>query len=79
VFAKVIVIAAAALLAWTAFAHPLAAHGPKQTYVVKPYDTLWSIASSHYAGDPRDAVYRIERANDVSGGVLRPGQVLVLP
>jgi LysM repeat protein len=72
-------IAAAALLAWTAFAHPLSAHGPKQTYVVKPYDTLWSIASSRYAGDTRDAVYRIEQANDLAGGVLRPGQVIVLP
>jgi hypothetical protein len=78
-FARVLVIAAIAVFGWTAFAHPLGAHGPKQTYVVKQYDTLWTIASSHYAGDPRDAVYRIEQRNDLAGGLLRPGQVIVLP
>ncbi len=78
-FAKFIVVAAVAVFGWTAFVHPLGAHGPKQSYVVKPYDTLWSIASQNYAGDTRDAVYRIEQRNNLSGGLLRPGQVLVLP
>jgi hypothetical protein len=78
-FVRIVVIAAIAVLGWTALAHPLGAHGPKQHYVVRPYDTLWSIASTRYAGDTRDAVYRIEQANHLDGGVLRPGQVLVLP
>lgn len=78
-FARIILIAVVAVFAWTAFAHPLGAHGPKQSYVVEQYDTLWSIASSHYAGDTREAVYRIEQGNHLAGGVIRPGQVLVLP
>ena len=35
--------------------------GPAQAYVVRPYDTLWAIAASHYAGDPREAIDRIEQ------------------
>jgi LysM repeat protein len=48
-------------------------------YTVKPGDTLWSIASTHYAGDPRDAIYRIAKRNDVANGVIVPGERLVLP
>jgi LysM repeat protein len=46
---------------------------------VRPADTLWSIASSHYGGDPRAAVWRLERRNHLSGTTLVPGQRLVLP
>jgi hypothetical protein len=53
--------------------------GPEQAYVVKPYDTLWSIAASHYAGDPRDAIYRIEQRNRLADALIRPGERLVLP
>ncbi len=53
--------------------------GPAQAYVVRPYDTLWAIAASHYAGDPREAIDRIERANGLATPLIRPGQQLVLP
>ena len=53
--------------------------GPEQRYVVAPYDTLWSIAVSHYGGDPRDAVWQIQDRNHLSNSVIRPGQVLRLP
>jgi hypothetical protein len=53
--------------------------GPEQRYVVAPYDTLWSIAAAHYAGDPREAVWKIERRNHLHGSVIVPGQVLRLP
>ncbi len=53
--------------------------GPAQAYVVRPYDTLWAIAASHYAGDPREAIDRIERANGLASPLIRPGQQLVLP
>jgi hypothetical protein len=78
-FAKLIVFTAVLVFGWAAFVRPLGAHGPEQTYVVKPYDTLWSIASSHYAGDARDAIYRIEAQNHLHGGALTPGETLVLP
>ena len=78
-FGRILVGIAVAVFVWSAFVRPLGAHGPKQVYVVEPYDTLWTIAASHYAGDARDAVWRIEQRNHLSGGTLHPGQTLVLP
>jgi nucleoid-associated protein YgaU len=78
-FAKVLLLAACALFAWSVNARPLAAHEQKATYRVAPYDTLWTIAAAHYAGDVRDAVWRIERANGIRDARIRPGEVLRLP
>jgi len=78
-FAKVAVLATLALVGWGVAARPLGAHGQKALYHVQPYDTLWTIASDHYAGDARAAVWRIERANRLSGPTIRPGEVLLLP
>jgi LysM repeat protein len=68
-----------AVLVWSVVARPSGAHGQKQVYTVKPYDTLWSIASTHYAGDARDAIYRIQDRNHLRGALVVPGQKLVLP
>jgi hypothetical protein len=78
-FAKALLLAILALLAWGAVARPLGAHGQKALYRVRPYDTLWTIASTHYAGDTRDAVWRIEGANHIRGTTIRAGEVLLLP
>ena len=72
-------LAALVLIAWAMVARASQGAGPTVRYTVKPGDTLWSIAASHYAGDPRDAIYRIDRKNDLSGSVIVPGQSLVLP
>ncbi len=53
--------------------------GRPTVYVVQPADTLWSIAVSHYAGDPREGVWTIENRNRLHGTLIRPGQRLVLP
>ena len=53
--------------------------GAEQSYVVRTGDTLWTIAVKHYAGDPRDAIFRIDRRNHLGGSVLVPGERLVLP
>jgi LysM repeat protein len=79
VFAKAIILAVAALLVWSVAARPSGAHGPKQVYRVKPYDTLWSIASKHYGGDVRDEIWQIQAANHLTSSVLSPGERLVLP
>ena len=50
-----------------------------QAYRVKQYDTLWSIATSHYSGDPRAAIWKIERRNHLDGETLVPGETLQLP
>jgi LysM repeat protein len=78
-FGKIILIAALVLIAWAALARASHGAGPEQRYTVRPGDTLWTIATKHYAGDPRDAIYRIDRRNHLGGSVLVPGERLVLP
>ena len=47
---------------------------------MKAYDTLWSIAQSHYGGDVRDEVWQIQQANHLGDAqVISPGEKLVLP
>jgi hypothetical protein len=78
-FVRVLVVLVAVLVAWTVFARPSEGAGREQVYLVGPTDTLWSIASSHYAGDPREAIWRLQQRNGLEGTLLRPGQRLVLP
>lgn len=78
-FARVVLIVGIAVVAWSVMARSSNAHGAKQVLTVKPYETLWSIAQSHYAGDIRDAIWQIERANHLRSADVRVGQRLVLP
>jgi hypothetical protein len=78
-FVRIVLIVGLAVLVWSAMARSSNAHGAKQVVTVKPYETLWSIAQSHYGGDVRDAIWRIERANHLQGADVRVGQHLVLP
>ena len=77
-------VKAAALLLAVAFvvgvlAHPSGGAGKPVRYVVRPTDTLWSIAARHYAGDPREGVWKLQRRNHLPDTTLVPGQRLVLP
>jgi LysM repeat protein len=78
-FVKFIVVLLAGLVFWAVAARSSDGAGHPQLYTVKRYDTLWSIASSHYSGDPRPAIYRLEERNGLAGTVVQPGQRLVLP
>jgi LysM repeat protein len=78
-FVKFIGVLLAGLVIWAAAARSSNGAGKPQTYTVKPYDTLWSIATTHYGGDPRDAVYRLEKRNGLTSTVVHPGERLVLP
>jgi nucleoid-associated protein YgaU len=78
-FGRIVLVFALAVLTWGLLAHSSSGAGPEQVYVVKPTDTLWSIAVAHYGGDPRDGIWRLERRNGIRGALLRPGQKLVLP
>jgi len=60
-------------------AHPSGSAGKPTSYVVRPTDTLWTIASKHYAGDPREGTWKLQERNGLHGTTLVPGQRLVLP
>jgi LysM repeat protein len=79
VFAKLVVIVAllAVAVAWGARRSDGA--GAEQTYVVQAGDSLWSIAATHYGGDPREGVWRLQERNHLAGAVVRPGERLRLP
>ncbi len=78
-FAKFLIVLVLAALAVGLVARTSHGAGPERTYVVKPTDTLWSIASSHYAGDPREGVWKLRHHNHLAGTTVRVGQTLVLP
>lgn len=78
-FARIALVAVVAVLAWATFVRPSESAGPERAYVVQTTDTLWSIASSHYGGDPRAAIWLIQRRNGLETSLLVPGQRLILP
>jgi len=78
-FSKLLILLTALALVVGLAARPSGGAGRPVTYVVKPTDTLWSIASKHYAGDPREGVWKLERRNHLAGGLIAPGMRLVLP
>jgi hypothetical protein len=78
-FVRIAILVAAAILAWAVVAHRSDASSPERVYVVRPADTVWSIASARYRGDPREGVWKIERRNGLGGATIRPGQRLRLP
>jgi nucleoid-associated protein YgaU len=78
-FVRILIMVGIAVLVWSVAARSSQAHGAKQVVTVKPYETLWSIAESHYGGDVRDAIWRIEQANHLPGADVRVGQKIVLP
>jgi LysM repeat protein len=49
------------------------------SHEVRPGETLWSIASSTYGGDPRPHVDAIIHRNSLVDATIQPGEVLVLP
>ena len=78
-FARLMILVVSVALVVGYFARPSGGAGGESRYVVRPSDTLWSIAASHYAGDPRAAVWKLQQRNDLSSTTLLPGQTLVLP
>jgi LysM repeat protein len=78
-FGKLIIMLVLAALAVGLAARSSHGAGPERTYVVKPTDTLWSIAERNYAGDVREGVWKLEQRNHLAVATITPGQVLVLP
>jgi hypothetical protein len=54
--------------------------GPGATAVVRPGDTLWSVAERHAPGrDPYGTIEEIRRLNGLADYTVHPGQELELP
>jgi LysM repeat protein len=78
-FGKLVIVLVLAALAVGLAARSSHGAGPERTYVVKPTDTLWSIAARSYAGDVREGIWKLEQRNHLRSSTLTPGQVLKLP
>jgi LysM repeat protein len=78
-FSRLAIVLLAVSLLVAIVARPSGSAGRPAVYVVKPTDTLWSIAARHYSGDPREGVWELQRRNGLSGTMLVPGERLVLP
>lgn len=73
----VIGLAVVALALMTA--RPSRGAGHERSHVVRPGETLWTIATDAYDDDPREAIWRIEQRNGLAGRTLQPGTVIYLP
>jgi hypothetical protein len=78
-FARIVVIVALLTLAVAWGARRSDGAGRERVYVVRAGDTLWSIATTHYVGDPREAVWRLRERNHLTATLVRPGERLGLP
>ena len=78
-FSRLLFVIVVAAFMWAVFVRPSEGAGPERVYVVQPADTLWTIASSNYGGDPRKAVWRVKQRNGLESATLRPGQRIFLP
>ena len=78
-FPRIVLLVLAVALLVGYFARPSGGAGRPVRYIVQPTDKLWSIAARHYAGDPRDGIWKLQQRNHLNGTMLVPGQTLVLP
>jgi LysM repeat protein len=78
-FARITILVLVAAFAVGLAARPSGSAGKPVSYIVKPTDTLWSIAAKNYAGDTREGIWQLQRRNHLSGTTLVPGQRLVVP
>jgi LysM repeat protein len=78
-FGKLLILFCAAALAVGLAARGSSGAGPRQTYVVRPGDTLWTVAERAYAGDPREGVWKLEQRNHLAGATIVPGEKLLVP
>ncbi len=78
-FGRLVIIASMGLILWGVVARASNGAGPEAIYVVKPHDTLWSIATKTYGGDPREGIWKLEQRNGLAGATIVPGEKLVIP
>jgi LysM repeat protein len=79
VFGRLVLVAVVAVLLWAVLARDTGAGPTPRVHTVRPGETLWSIAVTSHAGDPREGVWKLQQRNGLDGSTIVPGQRLVLP
>lgn len=74
-----LIVLVATFLGWSLLARSSAGAGKAGHYVVRPGDTLWSIAAARYSGDTREGIWKLQQRNNLTGTTLTPGQRLLVP
>jgi LysM repeat protein len=78
-FGRIAIVVVVALVVWAVLARDGGAGAPPRYHTVRAGETLWSIATASYAGDPRKGVWELQRRNGLEGATIVPGQRLLLP
>ncbi|HEX6701568.1 MAG TPA: LysM peptidoglycan-binding domain-containing protein [Gaiellaceae bacterium] len=78
-FGKAILALLIVVIGWALVAHSSQGAGHGRAYVVRPTDTLWSIAAANYPGDTREGVWKLRHRNHIAGTTIVPGERLVVP
>jgi LysM repeat protein len=79
VFARIVIVLLVAVLVWAVLARDTGAGPTPVAHRVEAGETLWSIATERYGGDPRAGVWKLQQANDLRDSTILPGQRLLLP
>ena len=78
-FGKLLILVCLTALVGALAARGSSGAGPKRIYVVRPGDTLWSVAERTYSGDPRQGVWELQQRNHLAAATIVPGEKLVVP
>jgi LysM repeat protein len=79
VFGRIVIVILVAVVVWAVLARDTGAGPTPRVHEVQAGETLWSIASARYGGDPRAGVWKLQQANRLQSATIVPGQRLKVP